>query len=504
MPFRSREEVEEIADGDQCGIQRDGRIAADDCDQGTYLALINLHGNVTMHLADRGRQLPRVIAYKYRMVMPALRMAQRAYAEPSRYQELVDENQVVHPAFMPARREDAGHMNDVPSIEHNRVPITPGPLRLYGNKEICTLKVRGQNYTNWTSVRVEQRTTEAFPRFQFECTEESPMPLKPWMLAFVPGDVVQVFIGGSQVVFGYIQERHVGYDATNHGVRLIGVGDTADLVQSMVPVEKLGSHDNKSWAQLFYALTAHLGTKLKTRNIDNTPFEDIQVQPGETIMNVLERYARPRNIVIGSNANGGTLALGEHEAIATGKLQESVDILRANAVVRDNMVYKKYAAVGQNKGSDKAWGAGQNQQIARLTGTSTRPRESVVAMEIADKMHGVQRRVKMEHVFCEGSYIEAQITVQGFYKDSNQSDEIWRAGEYYSVYSPSLILHGEVLGCQSCVYEQNAQGSTTTLTMVKPEHMNGVGLAQGVRGTEEQLQMENRQRAAQAQSGAGT
>jgi prophage DNA circulation protein len=33
--------------------------------------------------------------------MPALRMAQLAYANPKTYQELINENQVVHPAFMP-------------------------------------------------------------------------------------------------------------------------------------------------------------------------------------------------------------------------------------------------------------------------------------------------------------------------------------------------------------------------------------------------------------------
>jgi prophage DNA circulation protein len=56
---------------------------------------------VVQHLAARGRVLPRVIPYKYQIVMPALRMAMHAYREPSRYRELVDENNVVHPAFMP-------------------------------------------------------------------------------------------------------------------------------------------------------------------------------------------------------------------------------------------------------------------------------------------------------------------------------------------------------------------------------------------------------------------
>jgi prophage DNA circulation protein len=76
-------------------------IAADDMDAGTYQVLIHLQGDVIQHLVDRGRLLPQIIDYSYPIVMPVLRMAQRAYADPSRYQELINENKIVHPGFMP-------------------------------------------------------------------------------------------------------------------------------------------------------------------------------------------------------------------------------------------------------------------------------------------------------------------------------------------------------------------------------------------------------------------
>jgi prophage tail gpP-like protein len=98
----------------------------------------------------------------------------------------------------------------------------------------------------------------------------------------------------------------------------------------------------------------------------------------------------------------------------------------------------------------------------------------VTIADVADTMHGVQRRAMMEKVFTEGSFLDAQITVQGWFKDQNQSSDVWKAGEYYTVTSPSLILNGLVLGCAGCVYEQNDQGTTTTLQMVRPIHMNGL------------------------------
>jgi prophage DNA circulation protein len=101
MTFRSRDEVDQLAAVIRDAFSQTSEVAADDLDAGTYMAIIKLHGDVTRHLAERGRQLPRVINYNYQMTMPALRMAQRAYADPMRYTDLINENDVVHPAFMP-------------------------------------------------------------------------------------------------------------------------------------------------------------------------------------------------------------------------------------------------------------------------------------------------------------------------------------------------------------------------------------------------------------------
>jgi prophage DNA circulation protein len=101
MTFQSRDQVEAIATAINGAFDQTSMVASDDLDAATYMALITLHADVVKHLSDRARQLPRVIQYEYQMVMPALRMAQLAYADPSRYLELIAENAVIHPAFMP-------------------------------------------------------------------------------------------------------------------------------------------------------------------------------------------------------------------------------------------------------------------------------------------------------------------------------------------------------------------------------------------------------------------
>lgn len=368
----------------------------------------------------------------------------------------------------------AAPSTEAPPQQQTPAPSTE-PSGRFGSKEIMTLEVRGELFTNWTTVRVEQKVTEWFPTFTFECTEESPVPLAVGKAHFVPGDVTKVYVGGVPAVHGYITERHVGFDQKNHGVRLIGVGRTFDLTNSCVPLEKLNGHDGETWTQLANSISAHLGITVKgIGQVDNKPIDQIQINPGETIQAVLERYARPRNIVIGSDPYGNLLAIGENQSSSTGDLIEGGNILRANCVFRDQNVYAKLFAVGQGYGNDQNNGDAMNKQVAYLNGTSTRNRIMVTVNDIAEQdTHGLHRRVKMESVFTEGSYLEAQITVQGWFKDENTSDSVWRAGEYYYIYAPDLLLD-DILGCSVCVYEQNDGGSITTLTMVKPIHMNGL------------------------------
>jgi prophage tail gpP-like protein len=339
-------------------------------------------------------------------------------------------------------------------------------------KEIATLAVRGKLYTDWKSIRVEQRVSQAFSTFMFECSEETPMPLRKVALQFIPGDAVKIYLGGQLALTGFIEERHVAYDAGQHAVRLMGVSDTRDLVTSTVPKDNLDGHDGQNWAQLTQDIMKHLGIKLRTvGGLNYKPFQKVGIQPGERIMDVIERHAKMRNIVIGSYYAGGLLGIGPHDNVPAGELVENYHILRANAVMRDAGLMKRIDIMGQNTGgSSGGGGSAANQMVATRFGTAHRNKHMVLPAEIADDT--LEPRADMEVVFTEGTEIEANITVQGWFKDNNKSDQIWRANESYIVNSPSLILNGDVLGCSACVYEQSDAGTTTTLTMVDPIHLN--------------------------------
>src|SRR5262245_30718878 len=170
--------------------------------------------------------------------------------------------------------------------------------------EIAEIVVNGQRFRDWTSVQVENRISEPYPRFTFECTEFINVPSSWTALQFKPGDVVQVFLAGHPAVFGYITERHVAYDAKNHGVRLVGVGKTYDLTDMSI-YSQSGSYDNHSWRSFTQAMLAPYGIGLQTIGaIDDAPFKNMHVQPGEIVIAAIERYARHRRILVGSSPDG--------------------------------------------------------------------------------------------------------------------------------------------------------------------------------------------------------
>jgi prophage tail gpP-like protein len=347
--------------------------------------------------------------------------------------------------------------------------------------EVATLVVNGQVYRDWTSVMVQQRYGEYFPTFTFECSEFTKSGLRTGAsieqmrqnMKIVPGDIVEAYLAGRAACFGYVSERHVAFDANNHGVRIVGVGKAYDLVSSSTTTLQSGSMDGASWTALARKLAEPYGVKIIEKGaVDNTPFDQIHVQPGEIVSQALERYARMRKIVIGSSPYGDLLAIGDHSASPEAEqLIEGKNILRANCVIRDDSVYSRYYAIGQRFSNDSHFGDQDTKQVAWADGSAKRYRPLVVPVDVVDKQHGVQQRAEMEKLFCEGTIVEAHITVQGWIR--NSGGDLWTAGHYYRVQSPMLLLDN-VLGTRCVTFEQDeGSGTTTTLEMVNPYYMNG-------------------------------
>ena len=99
--YASRDDIDVVLKSVKTTFDTAKLKAADAPDSSAYQSLISLAGSLTSHLATVSRPLPRMIVFTMPTTYPALALSQRVYYTADRFDELIDENKIVHPAFCP-------------------------------------------------------------------------------------------------------------------------------------------------------------------------------------------------------------------------------------------------------------------------------------------------------------------------------------------------------------------------------------------------------------------
>jgi prophage DNA circulation protein len=99
--FVSRQDIDALLTALRQPFDDAEEIAADDMDQATFAALIQLDAALTNYLVTTARPLPRMTNYQFAVPLPSLVIAYRLYQDASRADQIVQENKIVHPAFCP-------------------------------------------------------------------------------------------------------------------------------------------------------------------------------------------------------------------------------------------------------------------------------------------------------------------------------------------------------------------------------------------------------------------
>jgi prophage DNA circulation protein len=101
--FTSRDDVDVTMRRMKSNFDTIRFLIADTMSGPGYEAFITLCAAITRYLTDTARPLPRMLRYDMPATMPALYLSNYIYGVGSRSDELIDENKVVHPCFMPRR-----------------------------------------------------------------------------------------------------------------------------------------------------------------------------------------------------------------------------------------------------------------------------------------------------------------------------------------------------------------------------------------------------------------
>lgn len=338
-------------------------------------------------------------------------------------------------------------------------PPTPNP------DEIATIVVAGRKWDDWTSVKVEHRYSEAYPLFTFSNVE------RPVAIQFKPGNNCAIYLAGLLAITGVITVRQVAYDANNHGVQLMGKGVTFYAARSSV-IDETGDLDGQTFEQVAKKLIAPTGVGVQVvGKLNDTPFQRLQIEPGEKVWDTLERLARPRGIVMGSDPYGNFLLIGDHDTQIDDTLIEGVNVKGMKFIVSVENAHSDYLVRGQTAASDDNAGAAASQQEGKVSGSAHRYSPLLTpAEQPVWSQEEIQDRARNEAVWHEGDTVQAVVTVQGWKRPSGG---LWRAGNNVQIQSPMCPLNQEMT-IQSAIFSQDGEsGTLTTLECVPPFLLRG-------------------------------
>lgn len=337
--------------------------------------------------------------------------------------------------------------------------------------EVATLLVNNLRFEDWDTIWIQETWGDWFAQFRFTCADAVNVPFtapsRAWqLLQFKPNDRCKIFLGGEQVMYGVIQSRQAAYDARQHGVQLMGVGLSWLAARSSILDEK--SRYEGSFLDIADKVLAPTGVQRDVvGEISSKPFEPAAApKPGETISAFLERLSRDRNISIGSDRFGRVVFIGGHTAALVARLIEGENILKCQCRITNDGLYSLFVTRGQSAGGDQLFMRKAAEQEADAPGAL--PMYSVLLTPMEHPVwteDEVVLRNSHEVRWSQGQYLEATITVQGWFTPKGTT---WRVGWNVAVFSRMAMLD-MVMKIQTVTFQQSRrEGSTTTLLCVAP------------------------------------
>jgi len=356
-------------------------------------------------------------------------------------------------------------------------PIWPWP------PEVAEVIVSGQISNTWESVEVQINYAEAWPSFKFQTVEGQNQDVQGGGRApmYLPGQYVQIKLGGQLAVTGIIVTRQTAYDATHHQIQFEGRGVTW-LAARASHLDTTGNFDGMSFleaAETVLAPFAGDGVGITIRGeLDPKPFPKLQIQPGETIWNFIERIGRPRGVVIGTDPKGNFIFTGYHTTEPGDMVIEGKNIKTCNAILSIEGIFSEYDVRGSQPGDDQTNGAAASEvhgehpgDLGKYSARSYSP--NLTPAEEPGDQSDMQDRAKHEHEWHDFTYAQAVVTVYGWLQ---QNGLLWQAGQSVLLYSP-MIPFNQVMSVQRVTFTQSsAHGTLTTLDLVLPGLLQGSAL----------------------------
>ncbi|MFP5474677.1 MAG: phage baseplate assembly protein [Gammaproteobacteria bacterium] len=209
-----------------------------------------------------------------------------------------------------------------------------------------TVKVRGKTFEGWLQSEVT-RDIEAI------CgTFSIPVTLVPGSPPEIERqDEVEVFIGATKVITGYVLGAEPFYTRQDCGMRIVGRDRTGDLVRASA-VHKGGQWRGAKLDRIARDLVSAYGIQVKVDADVGAAIGDFKLYHGETVLAALSRAARLRGLLVTRDNDGRLLLTKAGVKRFAGSIVRGTNVISMEGVGSDEMRASEYIVYGQANSVD--------------------------------------------------------------------------------------------------------------------------------------------------------
>jgi prophage tail gpP-like protein len=255
------------------------------------------------------------------------------------------------------------------------------------------LLVDGVSYDAWVAVEITRDLSEIAGSFDVSTDDLArtasalPAGLHGGGIPFQRFQAVKVLLDGEPVLDGYIDVVAPALVGDAVGCRVSGRDKTGQLVDCAAapfgPVE----YRKIKLEALASKLCEPFGVTVRVEVDTGDPFDKVSIDTGETVMSVLEKYARKRAVLLVSDGVGGLILTRSGNGRAPGEIRAPGNVTSTRGQFDGREQFSPVVVKGQAE-----HGAGKRQKGAALDRTALPLETPPAPAGDADKPTGVESR----------------------------------------------------------------------------------------------------------------
>lgn len=349
------------------------------------------------------------------------------------------------------------------------------------------LRVDGYVFTHWESISVRRSLNSAASLFRV--TVSDGIDLATALPLLSPGGGCVVSIAGETLLTGYIVEALPEVSETRRVVRLAGLSRTADAVECSAMLRG-GQFKNASLSTIAGRLLLPFGLSLSfddaARSAAMAVFSSVQIDPGETVADVVVRLAQQRGLIVTDTPAGELLLTKAGQGARSEALVEGGNVKAAIARKSYARRYSRIVVKAQQPSSDSLSPLEAAKVTAEVRDRDV-PRYRPLVLVAESKATPADARARAEWEVRRRQALGTVINVT--VPSLTQSDgRPWPLNGFVDVRLPSLGLSREMLISDVALSRDGNGGSRAELTLSLPGAFEpapqvadeaGVGLGQG-------------------------